>query len=64
MTLTLPLVGVLAVITWLLIKKDGLKPGHAVIAVLFGFYLRETALAPSLSDTVQQVVDVTGSIHP
>ncbi|WP_327153245.1 hypothetical protein OHU45_02120 [Streptomyces tubercidicus] len=64
MFLTLPLVGVLAVLVALLIRKSGLRPAHAVPAVLLGFYLRDTTLAPTISEAVQGVVDGIGGIAP
>ncbi|MFE1763387.1 hypothetical protein ACFW81_04110 [Streptomyces angustmyceticus] len=47
--LRLFLVGALAVTMCLLVGTVGLKIGHAVAAVLLGFYLRGTSLAPSIS---------------
>lgn len=64
MTVKLPLIVVLALIVWLLMKRSGLKAGHAVTCALFGFYLRDTTLAPSISEAVQRVVGVIGSIAP
>ncbi|MEU5019782.1 hypothetical protein AB0G60_20555 [Streptomyces angustmyceticus] len=39
----------LTVIVCLLVRKGGLDIGHAVAAVLLGFYLQGTSLAPSIS---------------
>ncbi|MEU5958196.1 hypothetical protein [Streptomyces sp. NPDC047525] len=57
MVVHLSLVVVLAVVVAILIRSSGLKPWHAVLAVLLGFYLRESSLAPSISRAVQSVAD-------
>jgi hypothetical protein len=62
--LTLPLVVVLGVVVVLLVRKSGLRPSHAVAAVLLGFYLHDSTLAPTISEAVQGVVDVIGGISP
>ncbi|MFD3422424.1 hypothetical protein [Streptomyces decoyicus] len=64
MFLTLPLVGVLGGVVVLLIRKSGLRPAHAAAAVLLGFYLHDSTLAPTISEIVQGVVDVIGGISP
>lgn len=63
MTVRLSLVVVLALMVWLLIRKGGLKTGHAVAAMLLGFYLHGSSLAPSISRLVQNAVDVIGEIR-
>lgn len=44
MKLNLPLVPLLGFFVVLLVRKAGLKAGHAVITTLFGFYLAQTFL--------------------
>jgi len=53
MTISLPAVVLLAVIVVLLIKKSDLKMGHAIVAILLGFYLRGTSLAPGIGQLAQ-----------
>ncbi|GHH76009.1 hypothetical protein GCM10018793_20920 [Streptomyces sulfonofaciens] len=38
----------LGIIVFLFFRKDGLKPSHALVCSLFGFYLSSTAIAPSI----------------
>ncbi|MFD7919627.1 hypothetical protein ACFV3R_10420 [Streptomyces sp. NPDC059740] len=64
MFLTAPLVVVLGVVVVLLVRKSGLRPSHAVAAVLLGFYLHGSTLAPTISEAVRSVADVIGSISP
>ncbi|MEV0636430.1 hypothetical protein AB0I77_15960 [Streptomyces sp. NPDC050619] len=63
MSITVSLVVVLAVMVWLLIRKGGLKAGHAIAAVLLGFYLHDSSLAPSISRVVQSVVETISEIR-
>ncbi|KUO13606.1 hypothetical protein [Streptomyces sp. DSM 15324] len=52
MTLTIPLVLLLAVVVALLLRSKAVGAGTAVAVVLFGFYLADTGAA----DTVTQIV--------
>jgi hypothetical protein len=50
------LVLVLGVAVWFLHKSSGLKVWHAVICVLFGFYLAASSLAPEIRTTVTAII--------
>ncbi|MFI5525229.1 hypothetical protein [Streptomyces platensis] len=63
MTVHLSLVVALTVIVCLLVRKGGLKIVHAVAAVLLGFYLRGTSLAPSISQFAQAVITAISSLR-
>ncbi|MFF7413245.1 hypothetical protein OG528_29935 [Streptomyces platensis] len=63
MPLHLSLVAVLTVIVCLLVRKSGLKIGHAVAAILLGFYLQGTSLASSISQSAQAVITAINSLH-
>ncbi|AZP17823.1 hypothetical protein EJC51_17985 [Streptomyces aquilus] len=63
MSITVSLVVVLAVMVWLLIRKGGLKAGHAIAAILLGFYLHGSSLAPSISRVVQSAVETISGIR-
>ncbi len=62
MALSISAVVLLAIIVFLLIKKSGLKGGHAVICMLLGFYLASSTLSPTISDLTTSVADMIGSI--
>lgn len=62
-SITVSLVVVLAVMVWLLIRKGGLKAGHAIAAILLGFYLHDSSLAPSISRIVQSVAETISGIR-
>ncbi|MEU7428852.1 hypothetical protein ACGFX8_13865 [Streptomyces sp. NPDC048362] len=62
MALSISAVVLLAIIVFLLIKKSGLKGGHAVICMLLGFYLASSTVAPTISQLTTNVASMIGSI--
>ncbi|MFF1440485.1 hypothetical protein [Streptomyces sp. NPDC058295] len=62
MALSISAVVLLAIIVFLLVKKSGLKGGHAVVCILFGFYLASSTIAPTISDLTTSVASMIGSI--
>ncbi|MFF4605938.1 hypothetical protein ACFY12_24755 [Streptomyces sp. NPDC001339] len=52
----------LGVIVFLLVKKGGLNMGHAIVCVLFGFFLAGSSAAPSIRDGVQGAVELIKEI--
>jgi hypothetical protein len=62
-SITVSLVVVLAVMVWLLIRKGGLKAGHAIAAALLGFYLHDSSIAPSISRAMQSAVEAISEIR-
>ncbi|GCD41794.1 hypothetical protein [Streptomyces paromomycinus] len=55
------LVVALLAVVWFLIKKCGLKAGHAVAAILLGFYLRDTHLATPIERLVTAITQALGT---
>lgn len=62
MALSISAVVLLAIIVFLLIKKSGLKAMHAVICVLFGFYLASSSIAPTISDLTTSVANMVSNL--
>ncbi|ALC27718.1 hypothetical protein ABT013_29595 [Streptomyces bacillaris] len=62
MALSISAVVLLAIIVFLLIRKSGLKGGHAVICMLLGFYIASSSVAPTISDLTSNVAGMIGSI--
>jgi hypothetical protein len=50
----------LAVIVFLLIRKGGLKAGHAIVCVLLGFYLASSSIAPTISEATTSLARMIG----
>lgn len=62
MALSISAVVLLAIIVFLLIKKSGLKTGHAVICMLLGFYMASSTIAPTISELTTNIAGMIGSI--
>ncbi|SFC89789.1 hypothetical protein [Streptomyces aidingensis] len=52
----------LGVIVFLFFRKDALKPSHAIVCGLFGFYLAGTAVAPSIRAGGQSLAGLLGGL--
>ncbi|GAA2583941.1 hypothetical protein ACWKT3_29775 [Streptomyces violaceus] len=62
MALSISAVVLLAIIVFLLIKKSGLKAGHAVVCMLLGFYLASSTVAPTINELTTNIAGMIGSI--
>ncbi len=62
MALSISAVVLLAIIVFLLIRKSGLKGGHAVVCMLLGFYIASSSIAPTISDLTTNVAGMNSSI--
>ncbi|MBO8192713.1 hypothetical protein ITI46_13705 [Streptomyces oryzae] len=62
MALSISAVVLLAIIVVLLVRKSGLKAGHAVICVLLGFYLASSSVAPTINDLTTNVAGMIGEL--
>ncbi|WP_043674753.1 hypothetical protein [Streptomyces xylophagus] len=62
MALSISAVVLLAIVVFLLVRKSGLKGGHAVVCILLGFYLASSTIAPTISDLTTNIASMIGSI--
>ncbi|MEU5048306.1 MULTISPECIES: hypothetical protein [unclassified Streptomyces] len=62
MALSISAVVLLAIIVFLLVRKSGLKAGHAVVCVLLGFYLASSTVAPTLNQLSNSVASMINNI--
>ncbi|MCG7529080.1 hypothetical protein MHW47_32180 [Streptomyces sp. OfavH-34-F] len=62
MALSISAVVLLAIIVFLLIRKSGLKGGHAVVCALLGFYLADSTIAPTISELTTNVAGMIGGL--
>lgn len=56
MTVSVPLVVLLGVAAWLAWRYMGLRVWHAVLCLLFGFFLAATTVAPEIRHLVTATV--------
>ncbi|AEN12189.1 MULTISPECIES: hypothetical protein [unclassified Streptomyces] len=62
MALSISAVVLLAIVVFLLIRKSGLKGGHAVVCMLLGFYLASSSIGPTISEVTSNVAGMIGGI--
>ncbi|GAA0460488.1 MULTISPECIES: hypothetical protein [Streptomyces] len=62
MALSISAVVLLAIIVFLLVKKSGLKAGHAVVCILLGFYIASSSIAPTIREFTTNVAGMIGGI--
>lgn len=62
MALSISAVVLLAVIVFLLVRRSGLKAGHAAVCVLLGFYLASSTMAPTLSQLTSNVASMISGL--
>lgn len=60
--ISLSVVLLLAIILVVLIRGGSIKAGPAVVAVLFGFFLASTGMAPSINRFLNEVAETINSI--
>lgn len=62
MALSISAVVLLAIVVFLLVKKAGLKGGHALVCVLLGFYLASSSIAPTIDEVTSNLAGMISGI--
>ncbi|MCM2576215.1 hypothetical protein [Streptomyces meridianus] len=62
MALSISAVVLLAIVVFLLVRKSGLKAGHAVVCMLLGFYLASSSIAPTIKEFTTNVAGMIGGL--
>ncbi|MEU5207759.1 hypothetical protein [Streptomyces sp. NPDC020742] len=62
MALSLSVVLLLGIIMIVLIRGKSLKAGPALVAILFGFFLASTGMAPSINRFLNSLADTINHI--
>ncbi|MFF6995042.1 hypothetical protein ACFY93_08800 [Streptomyces sp. NPDC008313] len=62
MAISLSVVLLLAIILVVLLRGGSIKPGPAVVAVLFGFFLASTGMAPSINRFLNSLAETINQI--
>ncbi|MET7379094.1 hypothetical protein ABZT08_09715 [Streptomyces sp. NPDC005526] len=50
-------------IVFVFFRKDGLKPSHACVSTMFGFYLASTAVAPGIKAGGESLASLLGGMR-
>ncbi|MFF4757076.1 hypothetical protein [Streptomyces sp. NPDC001292] len=62
MAISLSVVLLLAIILVVLLRGGSIKAGPAIIAILFGFFLASTGMAPSINRFLNSIAHTINSI--
>ncbi|MFJ5551266.1 MULTISPECIES: hypothetical protein [unclassified Streptomyces] len=62
MALSISAVVLLAIIVFLLVRKSGLKAGHAFVCMLLGFYLASSTIAPTVRELTTNVAGMISGL--
>ncbi|AYG82883.1 hypothetical protein AB0M94_27825 [Streptomyces xanthochromogenes] len=62
MAISLSAVVLLAVVLVVLIRGGSIKAGPAIVAILFGFFLASTGMAPSIQRFLNSIADTINQI--
>ncbi|MEU9993219.1 hypothetical protein ACFZCP_32000 [Streptomyces sp. NPDC007971] len=63
MAISLSVVLLLAIILVVLIRGGNIKTGPAIVAVLFGFFLASTGMAPSITRFMNSIAETINQIN-
>ncbi len=63
MAISLSVVLLLAIILVVLLRGGSIKAGPAIVAMLFGFFLASTGMAPSINRFLNSIADTINSIN-
>ncbi|MGW3492326.1 hypothetical protein [Streptomyces sp. NPDC001020] len=63
MAISLSVVLLLAIILVVMIRGGSIKAGPAIVAILFGFFLASTGMAPSINRFLNSIADTVNSIR-
>ncbi|MEE1774246.1 hypothetical protein PUR34_40265 [Streptomyces sp. JV185] len=62
MAISLSVVLMLAIILVVLIRGGSIKAGPAIVAILFGFFLASTGMAPSIQRFMNSIAETINQI--
>ncbi|MBP5860512.1 hypothetical protein QA995_27865 [Streptomyces scabiei] len=63
MAISISAVVLLGILVFIFVKKNGLNAAHAIVCILFGFFLASTSMAPSINRLVTGIADMIGQVR-
>ncbi|MCK8676828.1 MULTISPECIES: hypothetical protein [Streptomyces] len=63
MAISLSVVLLLAIILVVMIRSGSIKGGPAVVAILFGFFLASSGMAPAIQRTLDSIASTINGIN-
>lgn len=64
MAISISVVVLLLILGVVFLRNGALKPSHALVCVLLGFYLSSTKMAPTIHDGLTATAEIVGSLRP
>lgn len=64
MAISVSLVLLLLLLAVIFLRNGGLKPSHATVCVLLGFFLAGSSMAPTISQGLTATADLVSSLRP
>ncbi|MFJ3672677.1 hypothetical protein ACIPSE_40090 [Streptomyces sp. NPDC090106] len=64
MAISISVVLLLLILAVIFLRSGGLKPSHALVCALLGFYLASSDIAPTIHDGLTATADIVGSLNP
>lgn len=62
MVVSLSVVLLLAIVLVVMIRSNNIKAGPAIVAILFGFFLASTGMAPSITKFLNSLAETISNI--
>jgi hypothetical protein len=64
MAISISVVVLLLILAVVFLRNGALKPSHAMVCVLLGFYLSSTSMAPTIHDGLTATANIVSSLRP
>ncbi|WP_210586101.1 hypothetical protein [Streptomyces sp. GESEQ-35] len=64
MAVSISVVLLLLILAVIFLRNGGLKPTHAIVCALLGFYLASTSMAPTINSGLTATADIVSSLRP
>ncbi|MEV0494999.1 hypothetical protein [Streptomyces atratus] len=64
MAISISLVLLLLLLAVLFLRNGGLKPSHAIVCAMLGFFLAGTSMAPTIQEGLTATANVVSGLQP
>ncbi|WP_210571150.1 hypothetical protein [Streptomyces sp. GESEQ-4] len=64
MAVSISVVLLLLILAVIFLRHGGLKPSHAIVCALLGFYMASTSMAPTIESGLTATADIVSGLRP
>ncbi|MBZ9638143.1 MULTISPECIES: hypothetical protein [unclassified Streptomyces] len=64
MAISISVVLLLLILAVIFLRNGGLKPTHAIVCLLLGFYLASSSVAPTIHSGLTATADIVSGLRP